>query len=47
MSNPHNLLRDVGLPLAVTFAILVVFVGVITFFSGVFDWVVYYLMDMG
>ena len=39
--------RKVILPLAVTFLVLVVFVATITFFSGVFDWVVYFLMDLG
>ncbi|MCZ6764706.1 MAG: hypothetical protein O7C63_07220 [Alphaproteobacteria bacterium] len=40
-------LRNIVAPLLVTFAVLVIFVSAITFFSGVFDWVVYYLMDMG
>ena len=40
-------LRNIVYPLLVTFVVLVIFVGVITFFSGVFDWVVYYIMDLG
>ena len=42
-----GLLRNIVYPLLVTFAVLVIFVGVITFFSGVFDWIVYFIMDMG
>jgi hypothetical protein len=42
-----DFLRKIVLPLLITFAVLVIFVSVITFFSGVFDWVVYFLMDLG
>lgn len=43
----RKFLRKIILPLVITFIVLALFAGAITFFSGVFDWVVYALMDMG
>ena len=42
-----NFLHNIAYPLLVTFGVLIIFVGLITFFSGIFDWFVYFLMDLG